>query len=90
MHHTLNDHRETCSFATHLHRHAIIAQMGFSSWNAIGSQVNAAYIKKVAQYFVDSGLQEKVRADLLATIPPAPRPQTCHSCTNTCAKQAGL
>jgi hypothetical protein len=44
--------------------HAIIAQMGFSSWNAIGSQVNAAYIKKVAQYFVDSGLQEKVRADL--------------------------
>eukprot|EP00035_Acanthoeca_spectabilis_P001073 m.77465 g.77465 ORF g.77465 m.77465 type:complete len:418 (+) comp10610_c0_seq2:54-1307(+) len=34
-------------------------QMGWSSWNAIGSEVNAAYVKKVTDYFVSSGLQKK-------------------------------
>eukprot|EP00038_Savillea_parva_P028500 m.65428 g.65428 ORF g.65428 m.65428 type:complete len:474 (+) comp8291_c0_seq1:200-1621(+) len=34
-------------------------QMGWSSWNAIGSEVNAEYVKKVADYFVRSGLQDK-------------------------------
>ena len=40
--------------------HLPYVQMGWSSWNAIGSEVNAEYVKKVADYFVRSGLQDKV------------------------------
>jgi hypothetical protein len=34
-------------------------QMGWSSWNAIGSTVSAQYVKQVADYMVSSGLAAK-------------------------------